>query len=399
MKKKIVVALTLLFVWLSVTAVSALSTEVTDPNDISVYVDDEYLVFATKPFNEKGTIMIPFRVIFEKLGLEVSWEAETQTVRGSKDGLSIELQVGNQKAFVNGEMKVLPVAPKIVNNSVFVPLRFVGESAQREVAWHDHWKQVIIADTKEQIRQNLIMHSVFISLEDKKGLLTLYKKDSDAFHKAVNDTIPKMSQYDRTHDLVGIEKLEQFDDYVSVIANIEYANNLTDQSTISKTEFLFSRENGLWKIENYIERWIQHRSPEYPESTITLSPEDKSAIQALIQTKIDLVNDKDIVGLDEIFVEDSFGAKAWFIEIMTKYNIEMTLKDFQFISNAKNTAIIKTTSIYEHTDNAYLDFYLEVYITLSKNDTGAWKITSMDTKIEGFTENDDKEWFLIEILK
>jgi hypothetical protein len=117
------------------------------------------VVFAFSSSNDipEYKVMVPFCSIFEKLGFGVSWEAETQTVRGTKEGLTITLRVGSQTALVNDEVKSLTVAPKIVEGTLFVPLRFIGESAQREVVWDGDRYQLIIADTESQIQHVLFI--------------------------------------------------------------------------------------------------------------------------------------------------------------------------------------------------------------------------------------------------
>ncbi len=119
-------------------------------NPISVYLDGEKIEFTTNPVLSNGTTLVPFRAIFEKLGLRVTWDEKNQRIFGDnfgdKDDLLIVLQIGNKIATVNGIDTELPVAPKIVNGSTLVPLRFVAEASGKKVEWDNATKTVKIGD-------------------------------------------------------------------------------------------------------------------------------------------------------------------------------------------------------------------------------------------------------------
>lgn len=102
---------------------------------IQVYLDNLHLSLTVAPINDKGSVLVPFRSFFESLGLTVDWDPVTQTITGEKEGLSIEMRIGSTTAYVNGEAKPLTIAPKIANNSTYVPLRFVGEALGKNVSW------------------------------------------------------------------------------------------------------------------------------------------------------------------------------------------------------------------------------------------------------------------------
>lgn len=119
---------------------------------IKVFLEGKPLSFSTPPIVEQGTTLVPFRAIFEKLGLSVGWEQSTQTVTGQKDGLEIQLRIGSKTAYVNGKEKSLPVAPKVVQGSTLVPLRFVSEASGRNVAW-DQATETIHIGGKPSIEQ------------------------------------------------------------------------------------------------------------------------------------------------------------------------------------------------------------------------------------------------------
>lgn len=97
--------------------------------------------------------MVPFRPVFEKLGLKVEWDESAQTVRGFKDGVEISLQVGKQAASIGKRNIGLTVAPKVINGTTYVPLRFVGEALNLQVEWDDVNREVRIGSSDQMAKQ------------------------------------------------------------------------------------------------------------------------------------------------------------------------------------------------------------------------------------------------------
>lgn len=75
MKKKIF-ALTIVFVFLTTLMATAYAI-----SPVKIVFDGDELSTDAAPLIENGRVMVPLRVISEKLGAEVIWDAETKTVR------------------------------------------------------------------------------------------------------------------------------------------------------------------------------------------------------------------------------------------------------------------------------------------------------------------------------
>lgn len=73
---------------------------------IDVYINGSKVSFtAGTPYLANNSVLVPFRVIFEKLGLQVLWDAKTGTVTGKSSNLAISLKIGSNRATVNGTVK------------------------------------------------------------------------------------------------------------------------------------------------------------------------------------------------------------------------------------------------------------------------------------------------------
>lgn len=132
---------------------------------IKVRVNGELVKFDVQPTTIDNRTLVPVRAIFEKLGLEVGWKEETQTVIGSKEGLDIRLTIGSKTVTKNGETIELDVPAMTINNRTLVPVRFIAESTGAKVEWKESTKTVVITtdepkvievDNKEYTSEELI---------------------------------------------------------------------------------------------------------------------------------------------------------------------------------------------------------------------------------------------------
>lgn len=119
---------------------------------IKVNVNDNAVDFAdydnVMPFIENNTTLIPVRAISEALGLTVNWDADTKTVE-IQGKAEISLTIDSDVATVNGESKTLGMPAKVVDNRIFVPLRFVAEEMEADVEWDADTYTVNIKENNE----------------------------------------------------------------------------------------------------------------------------------------------------------------------------------------------------------------------------------------------------------
>lgn len=104
-------------------------------NDIKVKVDDVILKCDVPPVKINNRLMVSVRALAEKLGASVKWNGKTQKVSISLNNTDIEMKVGDVKASVNGKSEKLDEPPKLINQRVMVPVRFVSEQFNMKVDW------------------------------------------------------------------------------------------------------------------------------------------------------------------------------------------------------------------------------------------------------------------------
>lgn len=79
--------------------------------------------------------IVPIRFIAENMGMTVTWDEGTQTATLTKGDKTIKLTVNEKKMYVNGKEVVIDVAPEIISERTFVPLRAIVEAFGKNVFW------------------------------------------------------------------------------------------------------------------------------------------------------------------------------------------------------------------------------------------------------------------------
>lgn len=143
MKK--VVRMLVLFLGINFCFVSAVQAS---GEPILVFVNGYQVIYNQLPIIEEGYTLVQFRPSFEALGFQIQWDEEHAIVTGKAPNTKLELQLDSKTAYVNGEARELEIAPRMVNGSVYVPIRFLGESTGGDVAWDPKTNHVDIITDK-----------------------------------------------------------------------------------------------------------------------------------------------------------------------------------------------------------------------------------------------------------
>ena len=111
-------------------------------DNIKVLFNNEYLSYETPARVINDRTMIPFRYTLEKMGAKVEWIDETKEIL--VNGGEIRLQIGSDKAYVNGEEYTLDTPPFIENDKTLIPIRFVAEKLGCSVDWVQESQTAVI---------------------------------------------------------------------------------------------------------------------------------------------------------------------------------------------------------------------------------------------------------------
>ncbi|WP_282940749.1 copper amine oxidase N-terminal domain-containing protein [Paenibacillus sp. RC67] len=112
---------------------------------INLFMDD-YYDESTKPYISHDVTMVPVRFVTEQLDSDVAWDPATKqvTITDPVSGAVIKLNIGSKQASVNGAIKALETEAELSNGTTFVPVRFIAESMGAKVEWNQELKMVTI---------------------------------------------------------------------------------------------------------------------------------------------------------------------------------------------------------------------------------------------------------------
>lgn len=120
---------------------------------IKVQYNGEEISFAgAVAKNTNGSIMVPFRQVFEAMGVDVAYDGKTKTITAKTTEKEFSFTIGSTEVAVseNGteSTQTMSVAPFIdkQSSSAYVPVRFIAESMGYFVGWDSLDKTVVIID-------------------------------------------------------------------------------------------------------------------------------------------------------------------------------------------------------------------------------------------------------------
>lgn len=146
------------------TSISGLAYGQTN-DDIKVMLDGKQLSFDVNPVIHNDRTLVPFRVIFEKLGVNVDWDNDTRTVTAEGNDVNIELTIDKDTAKINGKDVKLDAPAKIYDDRTMVPVRIVTEAMGCTVDWVNATRTVII-ETEDTLNENGVFTLRGINLGD-----------------------------------------------------------------------------------------------------------------------------------------------------------------------------------------------------------------------------------------
>ena len=296
--------------------------------------------FTVNPQIINSRTMVPLRKIFETLGAQIEWYGETETVIATKGDTIVKLQINNPIAEVtkNGvtEKITLDSKPVIVENRTLVPLRFISESLEKQVAWDQETQTAIIIDYEYFINEIKNKAPVFGKALEKESMQTNLKIVKE--------------YYD----------LKNSANYTNSVVNAQIYNNSKNNKKVvvnlSGTSELFKEiVNEGWSnfdiVLDFSEKGVNYSS----SSTI---------INKMLKEKYRTYESLNLKGTYddswENFIKNIYGFKEEDIGLVTFYRLDSEYKQFLKLFNFSNTAtssVIKGNCLnYINATTKYLDY-------------------------------------------
>lgn len=105
-------------------------------NAATISIDGLKQIVSTNIINEEGYNLLELRAVFEMLGAQVSWNSDKKQATAVKDDITIVLSTRTSLATINGKEVGLPIDCQIVDDKIYIPIRFVAEALNYDIDWN-----------------------------------------------------------------------------------------------------------------------------------------------------------------------------------------------------------------------------------------------------------------------
>lgn len=135
-------------------------------NEIHVVINGQAVAFSRSPVMIDDRMLVPIRTVAEAMNCQVGWDAETQAVLISNEAAVLRLRIDHVNMKVQnsaGEFSMqLDVAPILIEDTTYLPLRMVVEALGGSVVWDDTCSTIFIAhpSVDEEIAGPAVMNGV-----------------------------------------------------------------------------------------------------------------------------------------------------------------------------------------------------------------------------------------------
>ncbi|MFC4402945.1 DUF6612 family protein [Gracilibacillus xinjiangensis] len=263
--------------------------------EVTVVFNNEEVDFEVAPFIQEDRVLVPVRNIFEKLGLEITWNAKTKTATLVKDETTMEMTIDATSVVLNGETVKIDAPLSIKNARMFVPLSFVGENAGADVAWDHESKTVTITAEEDEI-----------DAATKAFLEKLLEVELNSFSAdmKLDQTMTMMGEeISMNMDIQMDAVLDPFGMYQAMSMSMEQLGE-----TI-KTES-YMTEQGYYEYDSFSDQWVKYEDELAEEfanlGDFQLDPTAQFELMKRFYDKVEVVENDDTYELHISVSGDGF---------------------------------------------------------------------------------------------
>ncbi len=268
---------------------------------IRLFVNGRDITELSSPRIESDRTLVPIRFISEELGAKVTWDNENRTVKVEKDGNTFLLRIDSRLVEYNNgaSYEITDVAPKIINDRTFVPLRLVSNALNININWDEANRYVLVDSEKPTevdagFKVNIISQQAGASINGKTQLQmtsspTFAKLEGSVKYLLLDPNTGKGNVIARGQEVLGayeyIPRLEHNGNRVLVGAFYDKAGNFVAGHAIPVNVNVVPRVslNGLFDGQvitgatkmsadvNFVASYIKYEFTNLNSGTITLT--------------------------------------------------------------------------------------------------------------------------------
>ena len=146
-----------------------------DNNETTYYIKNQAHTTKAAMLIESGRTMLPLRLVGEACGADVNWNEQQQTATIKLGKRTAVVQPGSSIMQLNGQPQVLDTPPLLQQNTIYLPLRAVGEALGKKVDYQNKLGQCFVyvcdpqQDYNSRSRFNQLLSQTYL-----KDILALY---------------------------------------------------------------------------------------------------------------------------------------------------------------------------------------------------------------------------------
>ncbi len=361
--------------------------------DIVLEINGEVVDTRVPPHIRNGETFVPIRTLFDPLGITLTWEKDTGTIRGMSSTGTVELRLNSLQASMNGKAYRLNQPPFVLRGVTLVPLRFISEASEARVTFDRTNRKisiitphVILPRVEEAVEKKAItaLYNTYVrytNAEDITGVLGVIHLGSP-IRKWVEQTLT--DAYARRDVRTEVVSL-----YVERVEPLVATMRVVEQHTKRSGAFYMNQEVETrvtlhkelkqgWKIYNaqpLDQRWLKEEELlEAPNISATLKTNIRQWLQTFTQA------------LTKERMED---LRLWY-DATTPHRVAMnealqTMFDtYDFIHELEDVRILEQTKdeLYVYSTQttrkisgpAYTDVRTQTIHTLRLQEDGTWKL-------------------------
>ena len=154
--------LSLILVGLYIVTPSLLTMDVY-AQDMRLIVDGKDITELSTPIIKNGRTLVPIRFVTEEMGATVNWDSINRTVEVVKGNQSVFLKINSALVGYNqgASYQVSDVAPLIVGDRTYVPLRLISNAFGIGIEWVNETREVLVDSSKTSVKAPF--HEVLIT--------------------------------------------------------------------------------------------------------------------------------------------------------------------------------------------------------------------------------------------
>ncbi|MGD9677919.1 MAG: stalk domain-containing protein [Vulcanibacillus sp.] len=126
-------------------------------DNINITINGKSVTMIPEAFIIDGVTYVPVRAFSELLGASVWWNSESNTIGIEREDTKIAFIAGSSKARINGVQTSIQPS-RYINNTTYVPIRFITDAFGLYVSWDDKTKAINI--TEQKLTVTYINHTV-----------------------------------------------------------------------------------------------------------------------------------------------------------------------------------------------------------------------------------------------